>query len=142
MGTEKGEHRWGPSTSSVSCHVFTEKACVIRVGIVFDVSGMCGQLNNGPQSRLCQVRSTCEYHLMQQNTGVFAGVVKDAEMRTFSGITVVGGVGGVLNGVTGVLVRGRQGSCEYRREGRGRETLERGWKDELRSPGSPGDPRS
>ena len=113
MGTEKREHRWGPSTSSVSCYVFTEKTSVIRVGIVFDVNGMCGQLNNGPQRRLCQVRSTCEYYLMRQKMGVFAGVVKDAEMRTFSGIIVVGGVGGVLNAMTGVLVRGRQRSCEY-----------------------------
>lgn len=95
MGTE-GEHRWGPSTSSVSCYVFTEKACVIRVGIVFDVSGMCGKLNNGPQGRLCQVRSTCEYHLMQQNTGVFAGVVKDAEITDIFRDYRGGGVGGVL----------------------------------------------
>ena len=74
---------------------------------------MCGQLNNGPQRHLCQVPSTCEYHLIQQKMGVFAGVLKDAEMGTFSGIIVVRD-GGVLNAVAGVLVRGRQRSCEYR----------------------------
>ena len=117
--------------------MFTEETCVIRVGTVFDVSSVCGQLNNGPPRRLCQVPSTCEYHLIQQEMGVFTGVVKDAEMRTFSGIIVVRGV---LNAVAGVLVRGRQRSCEYRRGRGGQAMLDRGWKDEVRSPGSHGPP--
>ena len=64
-------------------------------------------------------------------------MVKDAEMRTFSGIIVVRD-GGVLNAVAGVLVRGRQRSCEYRRGRGGQAMLDRGQKDEVRSPGSHG----
>ena len=125
LGTEKGGHRWGPSTSSISCYIFTGETCVIHVGTVFDVSSVCGQLNNGPQRCLCQVPSTCEYHLIQQKMGVFAGVVKDAELGTFSRIIAVRG-GGVLNAVTGVLVRRRQRSCEYRRGQGGQVMLDRG----------------
>lgn len=107
VDTEKGGAQRGPSTSSISCYEFMEKTCIICAEILFDVIGVCGQLYNGPQRRLCQVPSTCACHLIWQKTEVFADVVQNVKMGTLSGI-ICGGGGVGLNVITGVLISGSQ----------------------------------